>query len=123
MLASSTPIAFVATSDAAASQRFYRDVLGLELLGDEPFALVFRLHGSVLRVQKVERVAPQPYTVLGWQVRGLDDLLDRLTTKGLRCERYPGLEQDERGAWRAPSGARVAWFKDPDGNVLSLTEW
>ncbi|MEW6270371.1 MAG: VOC family protein [Thermodesulfobacteriota bacterium] len=123
MLDRSTPIAFVATADAAAAQRFYGGVLGLELVGDDPFALVFRLAGTVLRVQKVERVAPQPFTVLGWRVDDLDALLDELARRGVRCERWPGLEQDARGAWTAPSGARVAWFKDPDGNVLSLTRF
>ena len=94
-------------------------MLGLELVAEDPFALVFDLAGTPLRIAKVDRVAPAGYTVLGWQV---DDLEATLETLGVETLRYPGLEQDERGIWTAPSGARIAWLSDPDGNTLSLTE-
>ena len=94
-------------------------MLGLELVADDPFALVFDLAGTPLRIAKVDRVAPAGYTVLGWQVDDVEAVLDALKVETLR---YPGLEQDERGVWCAPSGARIAWLADPDGNTLSLSE-
>ena len=93
-------------------------MLGLELVADDPFALVFDLAGTSLRIAKVDRVVPAGYTVLGWQVDDVEAMLDAL---GVETLRYPGLEQDERGVWTSPSGARVAWLADPDGNTLSLS--
>jgi catechol 2,3-dioxygenase-like lactoylglutathione lyase family enzyme len=98
---------------------FYVGVLGLELVADDAFALVFDLAGTPLRIAKVDRVSPAGYTVLGWQVDDLEATLDAL---GIETLRYPGLEQDRRGIWASPSGARIAWLADPDGNTLSLTE-
>jgi catechol 2,3-dioxygenase-like lactoylglutathione lyase family enzyme len=115
-------MAFVATTDAARAIAFYRDVLGLELVEEDPFALVFDLAGTPLRVVKVERLAPQPYTALGWVVDDLDATLAGLRARGVEPNRYPGMEQDEAGIWRSPGGALLAWFVDPDGNTLSLTQ-
>lgn len=123
MLGSSPIIAFAATEDAARALVFYRDVLGLELKSDEPFALVFDANGTMLRAAKVERAAPPPYTVLGWQVSDIAATVKALTGRGATFERYAGLDQDDAGIWLSPSGAKVAWFKDPDGNLLSLTEF
>src|SRR5207245_2700468 len=114
--------AFLATSDAAGGRRFYEDVLGLALISDEPFALIFDAHGSLLRVQKVDAVTPVPYTVLGWSTRDIEADVRALIAKGVTFERYDGMAQDEAGIWTAPDGAKVAWFKDPDGNLLSLSE-
>src|SRR6266542_2996125 len=114
-------VAFVATSDAARSRRFYENVLGLPLISDEAFALIFDAHGTLLRIQKVDAVAPAPYTVLGWASRDIDADVRALAGKGVAFERYEGMEQDSAGIWRAPDGAKVAWFKDPDGNLLSLS--
>ena len=122
MLADCPPIAFIATADGARSRRFYEGMLGLRLLSEDDFSVVFDLQGSQLRIQKVQQLAPQPHAVLGWVVSSIDDAVARLTGKGVVFERYAFIEQDGRGIWTAPSGARVAWLKDPDGNVLSLTE-
>ena len=89
---------------------------------DQPFALVFDTGGHQLRVQKVETVVPQPYTSAGWEVEDIEQSVTNLTDKGVRMERYPFLQQDETGIWTTPDGAQIAWFKDPDGNVLSLTQ-
>jgi len=122
VLHSSDVIAFVATTDPERARRFYEAVLGLALLHDEPFALVFDANGTTLRVQKVPALDPTPYTVLGWKVADAGAAVSALAARGVRFERYPGLTQDELGIWTTPSGARVVWFKDPDGNVLSLTQ-
>jgi catechol 2,3-dioxygenase-like lactoylglutathione lyase family enzyme len=122
MLKDAKIVCFVATAKAAAAKKFYRDVLGLSLVEDSPFAIVFDASGTTLRVQKVENVTPAPYTALGWQVDDIRAAIKRLNKKGINFERYPGMGQDELGIWSAPSGVLVAWFKDPDGNILSLTQ-
>ena len=122
MLHSAELVAFVATADGARARRFYEEVLGLRLVEETPFALVFHSAGTTLRVTFVERVGPAPHTVLGWTVEDIHATMAGLAARGVAFERYPGLDQDEAGVWRSPSGARVAWFKDPDGNVLSLTQ-
>lgn len=122
-LGSAPLIAFLATADAAQSKAFYRDTLGLRLVDDTPFALEFDVGGTMLRIQKVEDLKPHPFTALGWQVGDIATRIADLTRNGVRFERFAGLDQDGDGIWTSPSGARIAWFKDPDGNVLSLTEF
>lgn len=122
MLNQARLVAFIATSNPDRAHRFYGEQLGLKLVSDDPFALVFDANGTTIRVQEVERFIPQPFTVLGWIVSNLEQVLAELRATHIACEQFPGLEQDERGIWSAPSGAQVAWLKDPDGNVLSLTE-
>ena len=122
MLDSAALTAFVATTDAQRATAFYRDVLGLRLKSDEPVALVFDANGTRIRVQKLERFAPQPFTVLGWWVSDIRETISKLVARGVIFERYAWAKQDAFGIWPAPSGASVAWFKDPDGNILSLTQ-
>src|SRR5687768_16468904 len=117
------PIAFIATDDAEAALRFYRDVLGLDLLEDSHFALVFDDGGQMLRVQKVAQAEPAPNTVHGWEVDDIDAEIAALSQRGVQFTRYEALEQDERGVWTSPDGAKIAWFRDPSGNNLSLTEF
>lgn len=117
-----TPITFLATKHAEAAREFYGDVLGLTLVSDERFALVFDLAGSQLRIQKVEKVVPAPYTVLGWSVADIRSTVEELERRGVVFERFHLPSQDERGIWVSPAGAKVAWFRDPDGNTLSITE-
>ncbi len=123
MLGKQTLVAFVATTDAARARAFYEDTLGLSLVSSDPFALVFDAHGTTIRVQKVAAFQPQPFTALGWTVDDINAVVAALSQKDVTCERFPGMNQDAHGIWASPSGARVAWFKDPDGNVLSLTEF
>ena len=116
-------VAFVATSDPDRAKKFYRDTLGLRLVSEQlPFALVFDLHGTMLRVSIVNKFKPAGFTVLGWHVPKIQVAVTALTKAGVEFERYPGMDQDELGIWSSPSGARIAWFKDPDGNTLSLSE-
>jgi catechol 2,3-dioxygenase-like lactoylglutathione lyase family enzyme len=123
MLGSERLVAFGATVNASHAARFYGEILGLPVQSESPFAVVLDANGVELRLQKVATLTPQSFTMLGWQVRDLDAILDELTSRGIALERYPGMVQDARGAWLAPSGARIAWFKDPDGNVLSVAQY
>jgi catechol 2,3-dioxygenase-like lactoylglutathione lyase family enzyme len=121
-LASEKLVAFIATTAPARAAKFYRDTLGLRLVEETPFALVFDVNGTMLRVTPVDKVVTGEYTVLGWRVRDIDATIVRLKKAGVKFNRYPGMGQDRMGVWTSPSGARVAWFKDPDGHTLSLTE-
>jgi predicted enzyme related to lactoylglutathione lyase len=116
-------VAFAATSDPSRAVRFYEQTLGLRLRSDDEFAIVFDAENVELRIQKVEHFTPQPFTVLGWQVADIDATAASLGQAGISFERYEWLDQDDRGVWNAPSGARVAWFKDPDGNLLSVSQY
>lgn len=122
MLENANVMCFVATTHPEKARAFYADTLGLRLTAEDDFALAFDVHGIMLRVQKVESLTPAPYTVMGWAVDDIAAAVDHLSAKGVAFDRYPGMGQDPRGVWAAPSGARVAWFKDPDGNTLSLTQ-
>ena len=125
MLREALVTAFLATTDLERARRFFEGVLGLTVESQDDFALVLRTPGSAgsaIRVTRVQQITPAPYTVLGWSVADLHRTLEELRQRGVTFTRYPGMNQDELGVWTAPSGARVAWFADPDGNVLSLTE-
>jgi predicted enzyme related to lactoylglutathione lyase len=123
VLANAEIICFTATTVPEAAKKFYRDVLHLTLLEDSPFALVFDANGTMLRIQKVQHHSPPTHTTLGWKVTDIRAEILRLSARGVKFQRYDHLPQDELGIWRSPSGALVAWFLDPDGNGLSLTEF
>jgi len=122
MLASAKLVAFVTVSNAARARAFYGEVLRLRLVSEDNFALVFDANGTMLRVAIAAHVTAAPYTVLGWEIGDIEATVRELAAAGVRCERYPGMAQDELGIWQSPSGARVAWFKDPDGNTLSVSQ-
>ncbi|MEP7052781.1 MAG: VOC family protein [Pseudomonadota bacterium] len=122
MLARHKLMAFVATSDGERARAFYEGLLGLTVTSDDAFALAVDANGTLLRIQKVGRFEPHPFTTLGWEVKDIDNVVASLGQRGVTFERFPGMDQDECGIWSAPSGARVAWFKDPDGNTLSITQ-
>ncbi len=116
-------IGFVTIVDVARARSFYQDTLGLRLVSEEPpFALVFEANGIMLRLVMGRELPPASGTVLGWQVPNLEPVVKELAAAGVAFERYKFLQQDDAGIWTAPTGARVAWFKDPDGNILSLSE-
>jgi catechol 2,3-dioxygenase-like lactoylglutathione lyase family enzyme len=125
ILAGSNLIAFAPVTDFVKARAFYENVLGLRLIEDEkPFALVFDANGVMLRVTAVGRHTPQPFTILGWAVEEIEKTVERLVDAGVEFLRFPGMnDSDPHGIWNAPGGARVAWFHDPDNNVLSLTEF
>ena len=116
-------VAFIATTQPASTKDFYERTLGLKPVEDSPFALVFEAHGTMLRIQKVDKLQPAPFTAAGWHVPDIRAAVQGLAVRGVRFERYEGLTQDDLGIWTTPSGARVAWFKDPCGNILSLTQF
>jgi len=123
MLNKSHLINFIATSNANASREFYQETLGLKFISGDQFALVFEINGTMLRIQKVDTVDPHGYTALGWEVADIAREVSRLMNKGVKFARYEGMDQDEQGIWNAPSGAKIAWFTDPDRNILSLTQY
>ena len=122
MLNASRLVCFVATADADRARAFYRDALGLALIEDGGYALVFDANGTQLRVQRVEAVAPHPYTALGWEVDDVTASVRALAARGVAMARFPGLPLDADGIWDTPDGSRVAWFHDPDGNTLSISQ-
>ena len=123
MLNASSIICFAATKKSGSARKFYENTLGLTLVSEDPFAIVFDANGTMLRVQKVEEFVPQLHTMLGWDVPDIRVTVEELGKRGVRFERYEGLPQDDLGIWTSPAGAKVAWFKDPDGNILSLTQF
>ncbi len=122
MLGSESLGAFVATTDADAARTFYAETLGLRLVDDNGFALVFDANGTTLRVTRVDHATIAPYTVIGWEVADVAATVAALTERGVAFHRYDGMDQDDAGLWRAPGGALVAWFSDPDGNTLSVSQ-
>ncbi|MFZ0320703.1 MAG: VOC family protein [Candidatus Sulfotelmatobacter sp.] len=121
MLGSTNIVAFVPTTDADKAKAFYVDVLGLRFVKDDGFALVLDANGIMVRVARVQ-FTPAPFTILGWQVSDIERMAERLQEKGVRFERFGFFEQDPLGIWTAPTGDKVAWFKDPDGNILSVSQ-
>ncbi len=116
-------VGFITIVDVARAKEFYRDTLGLRLVSEEPpYALVFEANGIMLRLGMGKERPPIPGTVLGWQVPDARAAVSELEQAGVYFERYDHLKQDSQGIWTTPTGARVAWFKDPDGNILSISE-
>jgi catechol 2,3-dioxygenase-like lactoylglutathione lyase family enzyme len=122
MLGSNNIVAFVPTRDAEKARAFYEGVLGLRFVKDDGFALVFDANGIMIRVAKAPEFNPLPFTLLGWEVSGIENVVRALQNKGVHCEIFGFFKQDELGIWTAPTGDRVAWFKDPDGNLLSVSQ-
>jgi catechol 2,3-dioxygenase-like lactoylglutathione lyase family enzyme len=122
VLEASKAVAFLPSEDLDRSEQFFRDVVGIALVSRSPFAHVFRCGDTTLRVTKVDGLRPQPFTVFGWVVTDIRSTLAQLRARGTDPLRYEGLDQDDAGVWTTPSGELVAWFHDPDRNVLSLTQ-
>ena len=123
MLAANDLVAFAAVTDLARAREFYEGTLGLPVLDLNDFALVLDAHGTMLRVTAVPGHTPVPFTVLGWKVLDIEGSVRDLAAAGVPFTRYDGMGQDDDGIWAAPGGDRVAWFTDPDGNTLSLTQF
>ena len=122
MLGSTNIVAFVPISDGDRARAFYEGVLGLRFVKDDGFAVVFDANGIMVRAAKMKEVKPAQFTILGWQVKEIEKMVTELRGKGLRFEIFGFFKQDELGIWTAPTGEKVAWFKDPDGNILSVSE-
>jgi catechol 2,3-dioxygenase-like lactoylglutathione lyase family enzyme len=125
VLGSASVVAFVPSRDPTKARDFYEGVLGLRVVGQDQFALVLDANGVTVRVVDVSGVRgfkPAPFTILGWHVANAAKVVRSLGAKGVAFERYDGMQQDALGIWTTPGGAKVAWFKDPDGNVLSISQ-
>jgi catechol 2,3-dioxygenase-like lactoylglutathione lyase family enzyme len=123
MLRSSDLIAFAAVTDVGRARAFYADTLGLAVTEQDDYGCVLDAHGTMLRVTAVSTLAPAAHTVLGWRVADIRAAVTGLAARGVAFRRYDGMGQDDLGVWTAPGGDQVAWFTDPDGNVLSLTQF
>jgi catechol 2,3-dioxygenase-like lactoylglutathione lyase family enzyme len=122
MLGSIDIVAFVPTRDCNKARAFYEGVLGLRFVKDDGFALVLDANGIMIRVAKVPEFKPAQFTILGWQVSDIEKMVEELEKKNVHFERFGFFEQDKLGIWTAPTGDKVAWFKDPDGNILSVSQ-
>ena len=122
MLANGMLKAFIPTVNPQEAILFYRDLLGFELMSEDDYAMEFNANGTLLRVTIVDEFVPQPFTILGWNIENLVFTVRQFNNKNIYFEIFDFLEQDDLGIWNSPGGAKVAWFKDPDGNILSLTE-
>ena|SRR6266404_7522897 len=122
MLGSAKIVGFVPTRDFVKAKAFYERVLGLRFISEDPFALALDANGIRVRVSKVPEFKPQQFTILGWEVADIGKFVSGLQEKGVAFEHYNIPGQDDRGIWSAPGGAKVAWFKDPDGNILSISQ-
>ena len=122
MIANSKLITFIPTRDAARARIFYEELLGLTFVSDDGFALIMDVNGILLRITRVGEFTPYPFTVLGWLVPDIETAVVTLTAKGVAFTTFSFLKHDDLGIWSAPDGAKVAWFLDPDGNTLSLSQ-
>lgn len=120
MLDTAVITAFVATAHPERARAFYTGTLGLRFVSEDEYAIVVDANGTELRISKVRELVPHPFTTLGWRVADAAATVGTLGARGVTFERYPFLQQDPLGLWQAPGGTRVAWFKDPDGNLLSV---
>ena len=122
MLAASKVIGFVPTKDSAQARSFYEGKLGFQFVSEDMFALVVHAGETMIRIAKTQDFTPAPHTVLGWEVANIADVVAWLQGRGVAFEKYPFVQDKESGIWTAPTGDKVAWFKDPDGNVLSVSQ-
>lgn len=122
MLASSKMIGFVPTKNSSKARTFYEGKLGFQFVSDDQFALVMKAGENMVRIAKTKDFTPAAYTVLGWEVKKIEKVVSWLKGRGVVFEKYPFIQNQESGIWETPNGDKVAWFKDPDGNVLSVSE-
>ncbi|MGB7680289.1 MAG: VOC family protein [Candidatus Acidiferrales bacterium] len=122
MLETGKMAGFVLTKDYEKAREFYAGKLGFEFVSLDQYALVVRVGGHAVRIVKMPNFTPLQSTVLGWEVGDIEAVVAWLARRGVATEKYPFVQDRERGIWTAPGGDRVAWFKDPDGNVLSVSQ-
>lgn len=122
MLASGKIVGFVLTKDYDQARAFFEGKLGLQFVSVDQYALVMRAGGNVIRIAKVQDFTPARSTVLGWEVQNIEEVVTRLRERGVTFEKYPFVQDRELGIWTTPAGDKVAWFKDPAGNILSVSQ-
>jgi catechol 2,3-dioxygenase-like lactoylglutathione lyase family enzyme len=122
MLGSTNIVSFIPIKDSEKARAFYEGVLGLRFVKDDGFALVLEANGIMVRAAKMKEFTPAQFTILGWQVSDIEQVVRGLAARGVHFEIFGFFKQDELGIWTAPTGDKVAWFKDPDGNILSVSQ-
>ena len=122
MLGSNKVTCFVCTTDYKRARAFYEEILGLKFVSEDQFAMVLNANGTMLRIARFPDLKPAPFTVLGWETSKIETQVSELEKRGVQFERYPWMAESGMAIWTAPTGDKVAWFKDPDGNVLSLSQ-
>ena len=122
MLASAKLVGFVPTKDYEQARAFYEGKLGFQFVSLDQYALVLSVGGHKIRIAKVPNFTPLQGTILGWEVKEIETVVTWLGDRGVTLEKYPFVQDRELGIWTTPSGDKVAWFKDPDGNILSISQ-
>lgn len=122
MLGDAKVVGFIPTTNIDASRSFYEGTLGLTFVSANPYKVEFKNNGNIVMLVKLQEHTPTTFTILGWEVSDIVSKVKEFNDKGIKFEIYEGFGQDESGIWTAPSGNKVAWFKDPDGNVLSISQ-
>jgi len=122
MLASGKMVGFVPTKDYDKARAFYEGKLEFEFVSLDQYALVLSVGGHRIRIAKVPNFTPLQGTILGWEVKNIETVVTWLRDRGVPSEKYPFLQDRELGIWTAPNGDKVAWFKDPDGNILGVSQ-
>jgi len=122
LLGSTNIVAFVPITNGVKARAFYEGLLGLRCVKEDEFAVIFDANGIRLRAVKMKELTPAHFTILGWEVKQIDKVVTSLRDRGVQFEVFGFFKQDELGIWTAPGGDKVAWFKDPDGNILSVSE-
>jgi catechol 2,3-dioxygenase-like lactoylglutathione lyase family enzyme len=124
ILSSAKVMSFIVTRDRERAKAFYGDVLGFRLSAEDDFAAVFDMHGSILRISTVPGHVPAAHTVLGWEVTDIESTIRALVSKGVSFTQYDGFGQNDLGIWTPPGSTnQIAWFSDPDGNNLSVSQF
>lgn len=122
MLTEGKIVGFVPTNDSKKARSFYEGKLGFQFVSEDQFALVMNAHGNNIRIAKGAKFTPAHYTVLGWEVKDIESVVTALKQSGVEFESYPFIQDRKLMIWSTPDGSKVAWFKDPDGNVLSVSQ-
>ena len=122
MLGTGKIMGFVPTTDYERARAFYEGKLRFEFVSLDPYALVMRVGGHTVRIVKIPNLTPLEGTILGWQIEDIETVARWLRDRGVATEKYPFVQDQELGIWTTPNGDKVAWFKDPDGNVLSISQ-
>lgn len=122
MLTTARMVGFVPTSDYEKARSFYEGKLGFQFLSLDQYALVMKVGGHMVRISKIPDFTPRQGTILGWEVENIESAASWLRDRGVTLEKYPFVQDRELGIWTTPTGEKVAWFKDPDGNILSVSQ-
>ncbi|NKC01482.1 MAG: VOC family protein [Pseudomonadales bacterium] len=123
MLANAELQTLALTADIPTAITFYEEVLGLSLKANSDGAAVFDVGGRDLRVSPVAETSPTEHTVFGFAVADVQGVAEELSSKGVPLVEFQGFPHDQNGLVATPDGSRVCWFRDPDGNLISVVQY